>query len=500
MARDFGHEDAGLATRESLDEITRTPSVDTFLETNDKRYLVGPKGSGKTLVLLRKAIDMRNKGNTVCIPSEPNRPVDRLDAAEHVGQKFFYTINDPDKRNLAWTTVWKHSILRSILHHVKDEISVEGGSRLDNDRIDHLIQTNSLGALRPFHYYRDITHLLDSAPHKTLDKIRDELFQLDQILQYSTENVHVFLDNLDDYYELEPDLWMQSMYGQFRAVREISLAHRHIHIYTSIRLDVYTQFQDEMRLQFFDYIAELSYGSRDLLQIFENRILQLDDDLLSEPSARRNDPWRAFFGEHTQIPNEYVGGVETIQDYITRHTLRRPRDLIHVGTILLNQRRQGEFTLGSIRDAVGRAAQDICKQYLAEVRPAFGRSSLDIKRFIANYIPSNVLTPKDIRKITDEYLDYARDSLGEDNTDFGCEPFEALYDIGLLGVQRRNGGENHYEQFFRQASQGLEEHILPQSKRYFLHPILSYPFLHDVESTELIVGQGLKLETGDNNE
>jgi hypothetical protein len=41
MARDFGHEGAGFATRASLEEITRTPSFDTFLENNDKRYLVG---------------------------------------------------------------------------------------------------------------------------------------------------------------------------------------------------------------------------------------------------------------------------------------------------------------------------------------------------------------------------------------------------------------------------------------------------------------------------
>ena len=179
--------------------------------------------------------------------------------------------------------------------------------------------------------------------------------------------------------------------------------------------------------------------------------------------------------------------VETIQEYIIRHTLHRPRDLIHMGTVLLNERRQNKFTLSSIRDAVGLAAHDICKQYLAEVRPAIGRSGLDLKRFIANYIPCNVLMPRDIKKITDEYLE----DISDNNTEIGCGPFEVLYDIGLLGIQRRKGGKNCYEQCFRQASQGLEEHILPQSKRYFLHPILSYPFLHDLESSEVVVGQGL---------
>ena len=80
MKRNFGHEDAGLATPETLDSIVKNFTIDSFLESNDKRYLVGPKGSGKTLLLLRKAIDQRKKGGAICIPSDSDLPVDRLTA------------------------------------------------------------------------------------------------------------------------------------------------------------------------------------------------------------------------------------------------------------------------------------------------------------------------------------------------------------------------------------------------------------------------------------
>ena len=43
-----------------VDTIIKNFNIRSFLETNQKRYVVGPKGSGKTLLLLRKAIDQRS--------------------------------------------------------------------------------------------------------------------------------------------------------------------------------------------------------------------------------------------------------------------------------------------------------------------------------------------------------------------------------------------------------------------------------------------------------
>ena len=87
------------------------------------------------------------------------------------------------------------------------------------------------------------------------------------------------------------------MYGQFRAVREIGLVHRNIHVFTSIRQDVYKQFSDEMRLQYFDYVTKLEYSKEELLKIFESRVQNLDDDLLKLPGKKNSHPWQAFFGE-----------------------------------------------------------------------------------------------------------------------------------------------------------------------------------------------------------
>ena len=494
MARNFGHEDAGLATGETLGEITMTKGLSDFLETDDKRYIVGPKGSGKTLVLLKKALDKRNKSGVIYIPSEANRPVDRLDASEHVGQRFSYKIKDPKESQLSWTAVWKHSILRSVLHHLKDDIRGKGGANVEPARIKDLIDADAIFPLRPFHYYTNITSLLDNSPRKVLSQLRNDLNEIDPLLQTCSKAVHVFLDNLDDYYELEPDLWMQSMYGQFRAVREISQAYRHIHVYTSIRQDVYTQFQDEMHMQYFDYVAELDYEYKDLLSIFESRIGQLDADLLSEPALLKSDPWRAFFGDCAQIPNELTDTMEPVQDFIIRHTLGRPRDLIHMGTMLLNFRHNDHFTLDIVREAVARAAQDICKQYFAEVKPVMARSGINIKVLIGNHVHSNILTRQEVSEVEQEYTETTEFGHRKRNNEIEFGPFEALFDLGLLGIEKGNSSKNSdRRQFVKPPSHGLENLILPKSERYFLHPILSYPYLHDFESKDLTVGHGLPL-------
>jgi hypothetical protein len=142
------------------------------------------------------------------------------------------------------------------------------------------------------------------------------------------------------------------MYGQFRAVRELSLAHRHIHLFTSIRQDVYVQFSDELRLQYYDYVSQLRYDKAELLQIFVAAMSQLDSDLLRYPQLQKSDPWRSFFGDIAVVPNAWVGQDEQISDYLYRHTLGRPRDMIHMGTVLLEYRPRRGFDIASIRKAV----------------------------------------------------------------------------------------------------------------------------------------------------
>lgn len=510
MARDFGHEDAGLATPETLSAIVENFGIRAFLASRNKRYLVGPKGSGKTLVLLRKAIDERSRGDALCIPSDPDLPVDRLTAASHVGKKFNYRIQERSESSLAWTAVWKHSILRSVVHHLRDEILREAEQNAANstgqswrdeilhrrfkeqkDVLDRLLSNLTIYAQRPFQYYTELGARLDARPGQ-LARVREELQQLEGLLQLMRREVHVFLDNLDDYYERDPDLWFNSMYGQFRAVRELSLAHRHIHLFTSIRQDVYVQFSDEMRLQYYDYVAQLKYEKAELLEIFSIGISQLDSDLLQYPQLRNSDPWRSFFGDITILPNAWVGQDEQIGDYLYRHTLGRPRDMIHMGTVLLEHRPRSGFDIASVRKAVSRAERDIAEQYLAEIRPLLD-PRFDIKEFVQGFMPSNVLTGDDIETVSREYADSQGDAIDQETASDLTRPFETLYELGLLGVVDTAPDTTERIQHFKAPGHGLGDHAdrtMPESEYYLLHPVLNFLLGPHRRSRALIAGNG----------
>jgi hypothetical protein len=514
MKRNFGHEDAGLATPESLDTIVKNFNISKFLETNEKRYLVGPKGSGKTLLLLRKAIDQRKLGDGICIPSDPDLPVDRLTAAQHVGRKFNYSVDETRESSLAWATVWKHSIYRSVLHHLHDQnlAGVEpdsppqtGDRWIAKHEVTHpksqrklvtdLVNDKSSFPRRPYYYYTDIGAKLDSSPRSALQTVRKENEELDAVLRDIRRPVYIFLDNLDDYYEREPNLWFNSMYGQFRAVREISLSHRNIHVFSSLRRDVYEQFSDEMRLQYFDYVALLDYRKDELLDIFEAHIKDLDRDLLMEQKGQASDPWRAFFGDCCLMPNEFIGVKEDIRDYLHRHTFGRPRDMIHMGTVLLSKRPRRGFDADSIREAIVTAEEDIAEQYLAEIRPLLDQR-FNIKEFIKNHVPSNIISRDQVKQSEKVFADGQDDLYDRDSPSDLTRPFATLYELGLVGIIQRTLGTNRTVQYFRPPGRGLssiEERSLPESELYFVHPTLNHLLPQSRKSKKMIVGQGLSV-------
>ncbi|MEW8050481.1 MAG: hypothetical protein AB2792_03815 [Candidatus Thiodiazotropha sp.] len=516
MKRTFGHEDASAATRESLDTIIKNNDIHLFLDTLEKRYLVGPKGSGKTLLLLRKAIDRRESGDGLCIPSTPSTPVDRLDAAEHVGKKFNYQISDPSEAGLAWATVWKHAIYSSVLHHLRDELlnDIEADNETDSSHewldliqdtrdqdfrtlLDQVISSFSPIPLGPFHYFTELGHRLDVSGHKMLSQVRNECQKMNVYLSMVRRPIYVFLDNLDDYYEREPALWVNSMYGQLRAVREVSLSHKNIHLFTSIRQDVFEQFNDEMRLQYYDYVAHLKYTKKELLQIFATHITELDDDLLVDSTKRKADPWHAFFGDAELIHDKNTDTHEHACDYIYRHTLGRPRDIIHIGTILLKYRTDSGFTADDVRNAVRTAQTDISLQYLKEVEPLTG--DFIISEFLSKHVHSYFLNADDIENAMLSFF-VELEKQGISLPDYVCclnTPFETLYDLGLLGYIQEVPGTDRCIQQFRRPGQGLSQsnkRTLPESRCYFIHPVIHHLLPQTANKAPFILGHEINVE------
>ena len=86
-----------------------------------------------------------------------------------------------------------------------------------------------------------------------------------------------------------------------------------------------------MALQFEGSSVNLVYGFKDLERIFIQNLEAEPDENCVQPGDR-TDAFERFFGsENLQMWHPHVGEPESVWDYILRHTLLRPRDLMSIG-------------------------------------------------------------------------------------------------------------------------------------------------------------------------
>lgn len=264
MNQNFGHGDAALASGEALtnllNSIVRNQAIDQFLDGDEKSFIVGPKGTGKTIMLLKKALHQQENRSVHVVSGRQSRPVDHLTCAEDLGTDFLRRTASPTVGRTAWIAAWKNSIMKACLHSTWDLLrtaSPEFSTKQFLLEIQNLLRTPYLSLPKTtFDYYAEIMHFLDSSPVQGVEELRVENLKIKQLLSAVDKPIYVYMDNLDSYYESNPDLWFQSMYGSFRAVLEIVQEFRHIHVFMSLRKDIFNKFDSEHRQQFLGSISE----------------------------------------------------------------------------------------------------------------------------------------------------------------------------------------------------------------------------------------------------
>src|SRR5258706_8042841 len=103
-----------------------------------------------------------------------------------------------------------------------------------------------------------------------------------------------------------------------------------------------------------------------LREIFVNNVRLLKVDRMARPERLRTDPLEAFLGR-AHVTHTYTREPEDVFDYVCRHTLLRPRDLMTIGErlgALRPEERRDEFRL---KEGVNQAATEIAYEYLAEI-------------------------------------------------------------------------------------------------------------------------------------
>ena len=459
-------DDIQLSSDFDTSSLCHTPGIDEFLDSSGRRcILLATKGFGKTLLLKAQRIAYQDR--MFCLPE--NTLIDKP-IGDHVFDRNGIAFFSDSTEN--WKKLWLASIATAVLKATNqtDGLSVSGKLRqLIEDRhvasvMDHFV--NILAYSR-----RDFQKASETTTKLLLPRLR----QLDT-------PVAVFVDSLDEFFhkhimsydsgevgEISPGIWIYSQMALVEAAYDLrKKCTHHLKVFGSLRKEAFEKCSatTEMMQQYRDSIVDLHYSSDSLRKILISNIRAERPSNLVDRTALKQDPLPAFFGI-AQVTHSFTKATVDIFNYVVRHTMCRPRDLMTIcGRISrLPPEKRNEET---IKDEVNRAATEIASEYLSEISPSMRDVHLNN---LFSLLKRNVFTREEAEAIE---LDYC---IKCDKTGFatGRNPLAVLYAAGLIGVVRTDHVKNcQFQAFLRPGEMSVHlDNPLPDSNHYLVHPILS---------------------------
>ncbi len=446
--------------------LHRTPEIDGFLTTerDDKFIVIATKGFGKTLLLKAKRILYQREGRAICLPNG-----NLLD--KPIGDKIFgrETLAFFAASPLPWSKVWLAAIAMAALKHV----GAAGGLKV-NPRLAALIGDTQLHSVID-HFVR----LLDLSPSELQRCATDTDGHLVPRLRALKSPITIFIDGIDEYFnkhveehptnpsvtgELSPNVWYFAQLGLVEVAYQLRRINHHVKVFAAIRKEAYARLPQRTAMvqQYRGSAVDIVYSPQSLREIFVNNIRLLKTDRMVLPGRARTNPLEAFLGR-TSVTDTYTREEEDAFEYICRHTLLRPRDLMTIGDRLAALRPDERRNEHRMKEAVNLAATEIAHEYLAEVAPYVG--DLEVEALF-HRLPGHILTRAEVDAIVDEHD--AQSGQGE-------HVFHALFRVGLLGYVQHDRVRGEWRQrFLRPGDATLEPNgVLPRATHYLVHPVLS---------------------------
>ena len=481
-----------IRVAEDFDEalLHRTPEIDNFLslDRDDKFIVIGTKGFGKTLLLKAKRILYQRKTRAVCLPTS-----NLLD--KPIGDKIFGkdALAFFAESSLPWSKLWLTAIATATLKHVDQTDGLEV-----NPRLARLLADAPLRSVID-HFVR----LLDFAPSDLLRTANDTDGHLVPRLRALNTPVAIFIDGVDEYFnkhietarsrasvagELSPDIWHFAQLGLVEVAYQLRRINHHLKVFAAIRKEAYARLQTTvMGQQYRGSAVDIVYPVESLREIFVNNIRLEKADRMVRPERLRADPIEAFLGR-TTLTHTYTGVEEEAFDYVCRHTLLRPRDLMTLGQHLAALRPDERRSEHRLKEVVNQAATEIAQEYLVEIAPYV--ADLELGEFLRR-LPGHILTRAEVENL---FRDHTTATGAVEPQHVFC----ALYRVGLLGHVRYDSVRGEEVQRFLRPGEGplARDGVLPQATRYLVHPVLSDvighvnpPYLERIDRVN-VVGYG----------
>jgi class 3 adenylate cyclase len=477
-----------IRVAEDFDEalLHRTPEIDNFLtpDRDDKFIVIGTKGFGKTLLLKAKRILYQREGRAICLPNGNllDKPIgDKIFGREALA---FFSASP-----LPWSKVWLAAIALTVLKHVDAVDGLKVNARLTNLIVD--AQLHSVID----HFVR----LLDFTPSDLQRCANDTDSHLVPRLRSLKTSLTLFIDGIDEYFgkhvedrpvnasvtgELSPEIWYYSQLGLVEVAYQLRRINHHLKVFAAIRKEAYARLPQRTAMvqQYRGIAVDIAYSPESLREIFVNNIGLLKSERMVLPGRLRSNALEAFLGR-TSVTDLYTREEEDAFEYICRHTLLRPRDLMTIGERLSALRPDERRNELHLKEAVNLAAIEIAHEYLAEIAPHVGDLELDR---LFQRLPGQVLSRAEVDALQVE---------GDNEAGDTGRALHALYKVGLLGYVQHDRVRGQWRQrFLRPGDATLDPSgALPTAAHYLVHPVLTdvvgrinAAFLHRVNMMNIV--------------
>ncbi|WP_437968112.1 protein kinase [Sorangium sp. So ce260] len=452
----------------ALKELTfKNAVVREFLDSANKHFVSGSKGLGKTLLLTYKrsvlseiylAATGRERRHAAVQFIPEGRPyldlMGDLPSVDQTRSKLMSGLHECKR-------LWSFSFRMSI-------VSYQSAAAGAGDPGDLAPLPRSLRELlegRPVEPTMVLKELL-SLTVRQINQVIDAMERpLERRLRSLHSGVFIFIDKLDQALRRLPRAaWIHMQAGMIEAAWDLMNANRHVKIFATIREEAFSAYESDIKTNLFGATSTLRYAKHELFELLEKLTYYYE-----------RLPLREFIHLDMVSAGRSARGESTF-DFLYRHTLGRPRDLVILASEISRNRKaldERTFTRIVQSTSAGLLVANIFDEMRVFLEVLSHRDKRD--RFLG-LLPCDVLTYDEVIEVWCRFHEVDRayfDAHGRDADDV-YHPFRELFECGLLGVLGADPGAERQVQRFRQPHDAVvgSRHALPRSRYYLLHPSL----------------------------
>jgi len=451
---------------ENADEhLLLNKPIREFLENDDKFYLIGSKGLGKTLFLRYKSYLYHEKyGESIKFNVSQTELTENLNIHPDTFTKeelFQF------KEEELWCLIWELALWILVFRIIKAPIPANLERLTDNADQLSTILTRLLNNRSKIEEYNKFVSDFQEQKSKIQSGIAIFIDDVDQNLRAFLKNPHY----TDDYYEgkLSPsvEIWVNAQMGLIGAIYHINRQNAHIKIFATVRREAFEAYTGDMKINYRQHASILHYEKDELRIIFEKNIQLIKRAELIDPATQ--SLVGKFLG-FDQMPHRFAVDIEGKRrnedafDFIYRHSFGRPREIILIGSELHTlvsshayRKMSEEDRIAKIRILVNKQSHELLLQYKQEIIPYLDEQ--EMLQFIEQ-VRGNVITK-------------------EERLRLNLPTLQRYFNLGLIGYTR---SKNHVgmmrQEFKTPATYNYRAYqSLPETDYLLIHSALDTTLL-----------------------